>query len=187
MNPQKIISTTQQWLTSYVIAYNICPFARRVHETHAIHYRVCEQADLEQALQSLMEECFELEANPEIATSLVIYPLGFDDFEDYLDLLEIAERLLSDRGYDGIFQLASFHPNYCFDDSEQQDPANYTNRSPYPMLHVIREDSLSQALASYPEPEKIPERNIQLNRELGLEVLRRLLADCHSQANASND
>lgn len=180
MNQASIISATEQWLTSYVIAYNICPFARRVHESGAIHYRVCEQPDLEMALQALMAECIELQANPEIATSLVIYPQGFENFDDYLDLVGIAEQLLSDQGYDGIFQLASFHPDYCFEDSDQQDAANYTNRSPYPMLHVIREDSLSQALASYPEPEKIPERNIDLNRKLGLEVLRRLLADCVS-------
>lgn len=187
MNKPPIISATEQWLTSYVIAYNICPFARRVHEAGAIHYRICEQSSLELALEALIAECIDMQAKPEIATSLVIYPLGFADFDDYLDLLAIAEQLLSEQGYDGIFQLASFHPDYCFEDTDPQDPANYTNRSPYPMLHLIREDSLSQALASYPEPEKIPERNIRCNRELGQEVLRRLLADCFSKTKLSNE
>jgi hypothetical protein len=177
MTDQAIITATQKWLTSFVIAYNICPFAQREQQNDSIRYQVSYDANLEPALEILMLECAELDSKPESATSLIIYPNGFADFDDYLDLVAIAEQLLTDRGYEGVYQLASFHPNYCFEGSDEQDPANYTNRSPYPMLHIIRETSLTAALSSYPDPENIPERNIKITRELGVEKLISLLTE----------
>lgn len=179
MTDQAIISATQKWLTSFVIAYNICPFAHREHQNNSIRYQVSAAISLENALELLMMECALLDAKPDVATSLIIFAEGFADFDDYLDLVAIAEQLLSDRGYDGVYQLASFHPDYCFEGSDENDPANYTNRSPYPMLHIIRETSLTAALANYPDPETIPERNVQLTRELGIKKLQALLASCH--------
>jgi hypothetical protein len=99
-----------------------------------------------------------------------------------LDLVAIAEDVLIDQDYEGVYQLASFHPDYCFADSKPDDAANYTNRSPYPMLHIIREASIEKALTKYPNPEQIPERNMQLTRKLGLEKLQTLLATCHAQS-----
>jgi len=181
MTDQTIIAAIQKWLTSFVIAYNICPFANREQQNNSIRYQVCDAVDLEHALEKLIVECATLDSHLESATSLIIYSKGFADFDDYLDLVAIAEQLLSDRGYDGVYQLASFHPHYCFEGSDDQDPANYTNRSPYPMLHIIRESSLTAALASYPDPDKIPERNIQLTRQLGLKKLISLLEESKKQ------
>ena len=91
--------------------------------------------------------------------------------------MEIANDLMFEQGYEGVYQLASFHPDYCFADSEADDPANYTNRSPYPMLHLIREQSIEKALALYKKPESIPETNVQLARELGLKKMQSLLEE----------
>lgn len=181
MTDQAIIAATQKWLTSFVIAYNICPFAQREQQNNSIRYQVCHDAHLESALEILMHECFLLDSTPEIATSLIIYANGFTNFDDYLDLVAIADQLLSDRGYEGVYQLASFHPDYCFEDCDELDTANYTNRSPYPMLHIIRESSLTAALASYPDPDKIPERNIRITREMGVDKLLSLLEASKNQ------
>jgi hypothetical protein len=129
----------------------------------------------------LIQACEQLDADAETETTLLILPTGWDDFDDYLDLLAIAEQLLIEQHYEGIYQLASFHPDYRFetDLAGEEDPANYTNRSPYPMLHIIRETSIDRAVANHPDPDNIPVRNITLTRELGLEKLRALLANCY--------
>jgi hypothetical protein len=111
-----------------------------------------------------------------VETTLLVLTEGLEDFDDYLDLLEIAEALLADRGYEGTFQLASFHPDYVFADAEPDDPANFTNRSPYPMWHLLREAGLERALEHHPDPEGIPARNVEAMRELGHEALSEALA-----------
>lgn len=120
-----------------------------------------------------------MDNNDNIETSLLIFPESLKDFDDYLDFLEIANALMHKQGYEGIYQLASFHPHYYFEGADENDAANYTNRSPYPMLHILREASLERALLNYPDPENIPGRNIKLTRELGLDVMQKLLADCY--------
>ena len=182
MTDQQIISATQAWLNTFIIAFNICPFARREQQRGSIRYSVERSDKLENALQTLIAECVYLDAHPETETTLLIFPETFKGFEDYLDMLEIAEQLLLDQSYEGIYQLASFHPDYRFEtdlSEDEEDPANYTNRSPYPMLHIIRETSIERAIANYPDPENIPTRNIKLTRELGLKKLQALLAACY--------
>jgi len=181
MNDQAVVTATERWLTSFVIAFNICPFARREQEKGSIRYRVARPIAPEEALQTLVEECIFLDASPETETTLLIFPESFDDFDDYLDMLAIAEQLLIRQGYEGIYQLASFHPDYRFetDSEDEDDPANYTNRSPYPMLHIIREASLERAVASHPDPENIPNRNIELTRNLGTNKLTAILSACY--------
>ena len=147
----------------------------------AIRYALAASADLEGLLHELVAECRRLDADADadIATTLLIAPAGMDDFEVYLDWLELSERLLEDLEYVGVYQLASFHPDYVFDGVEAGDPANATNRSPYPMLHILREAELERALASYPDPESIPERNMATLRAPdsdALMVSRRILA-----------
>lgn len=181
MSQQSIVTATQAWLTSFIIAHNICPFARQVHENNAIRYRVIDSENLEDCLEALFEECQHMDMEPATATTLLIFAQACAEFDDYLDLVAIAEELLIDQGYEGIYQLASFHPDYCFAESSENDPANYTNRSPYPMLHIIREDSIEQALLNYQNPELIPERNIELTRKLGMEKLSEQLAACKNQ------
>ena len=174
---QHIISATQSWLNTFIIAYSICPFAKREQERDSIRYQVIEGQQTEACLLTLMSEIDYLNSHPKTETTLLIFSDGFAEFNAYLDMLELAEQLLVDQCYEGVYQLASFHPDYCFEDSEPQDAANYTNRSPYPMLHIIRESSIETALNNYPNPEAIPERNIALTRELGVEKLKKLLAN----------
>lgn len=178
MTDQHIVTATQKWLTSFVIAYNICPFARPVYEQNAIRYQVFHGESLEECLEALVAECSHLDNQPSTETTLLIFAETCRDFDDFLDLIAIAEQLLADQGYEGVYQLASFHPDYCFAESDGDDPANYTNRSPYPMLHIIREASIERALQNYRNPEDIPERNIELTRKLGTEKLQTLVAAC---------
>lgn len=177
-NDQSIIDQTRCWVKNVIVGNNFCPFAKRELERESIRYGVNHTADLESALQAVIDECVHLDNNDATETTLIIFPEGFPDFENYLELVELGESLVADQGYEGIYQFASFHPDYCFAGAEQNDPANYTNRSPYPMLHLIREASMEQALKNYPEPEKIPDRNIERARELGLDEMKRQLDAC---------
>lgn len=176
MNDQPYLSATQNWLTRFIIAYSICPFAKREQERGSIRYAVYQDTDIAACLLAVIDECLTLDSNDEIETSLLIYANAFKSFDDYLDFLALAEELLIDQGYEGEYQLASFHPDYYFDGAKADDPANYTNRSPYPMLHLIRERSIEQAVRLHPDPEGIPQRNIALTRELGLAKLQHLLS-----------
>ena len=175
---QHYIRATRTWLKSIIIEYNICPFAKRELERGTIAFHVNRVRETAACLLDLILECSRLDTDTGIETTLLIYTGAFAEFDDYLDFLEFAEELLIERGYEGIYQLASFHPDYCFEGAEQDDPANYTNRTPYPMLHLLRESSIEQAVASYPDPEHIPQRNIELTRELGLVKMQALLAAC---------
>lgn len=175
MHSEQIIKQTKNWLRSFIIEYNICPFAKREDERNSIYYAVINSQATEQCLEAIFTECQRLDQDLNIETTLIIFPVYFKQFDDYLDFLGIAESLLIEQGYEGIYQLASFHPDYCFSGEAHEDPANYTNRSPYPMLHLIREESLERALKSHPNPEKIPERNIKLTRDLGNEKILSIL------------
>lgn len=181
MAKQHIIHATQTWLKSFIIAFNICPFARREYEKNTIRYQVIDTESIEKQLDVLIQECEYLDTHTETETTLLILPSGLSDFDDYLDLVAIAEQLLIEQNYEGVYQLASFHPAYRFENDldDQEDPSNYTNRSPYPMLHIIRETSIDHAVANHPDPESIPVRNIKLTRELGLVKLHALLANCY--------
>lgn len=178
---ERMIKQTQCWLDSVIIEHNICPFAKRERDKGSIRFTVDESSELSQALENLILECERLDEKPEIETTLIILAKVGQDFNDYLDFLDIANQLLIEQGCEGVYQLASFHPDYCFADSNVDDPANYTNRSPYPTLHIIREKSLEKALQSYPEPELIPERNIDYCQNLGLEKMQKMLAACKNK------
>ena len=175
---QPIKQHTENWLKSVIIHYNICPFAKAVVEKNAVHYCVDESLAMEENLQTLIDEAQRLDSDSGIETTLLIYARAFTGFDDFLDYLELANKLLAMQGYSGMYQLASFHPHYCFEGTNETDAANYTNRSPYPMLHLIREASIEKALAFFPNPENIPIRNIKLTQELGLEKMQTLLAAC---------
>ncbi len=170
-------AATARWVKDFVVEYNICPFAKRELERGSIHYQVVMGQQPEQLLQSVLLECLRLDEQPEIETSLVILP-NVLDFEAYLDLLAWAEQLMEQQGYQGIYQLASFHPDYCFAGAAPDDASNYTNRAPYATLHLIREQTISRLTALHPDPESIPERNIALTEKLGTSSLKQLLAAC---------
>ncbi|MBM7456960.1 hypothetical protein HNR62_002862 [Oceanisphaera litoralis] len=175
---EQYIAHTANWVKQVIMKYNLCPFARREVERASIRYVVVEEHKPKAVLQALLAECRLLDEQPEVETTLVIIPRGFEGFYAYLDLVDLANELLFEQGFEGQYQLASFHPDYCFDGEPQDDAANYTNRSPYPTLHLIREASMEQALASYDDPESIPERNIHFARRKGSDFFARLLAQC---------
>lgn len=175
---QQQIEQTANWVKQVVVKYNICPFARREVERGSIRYVVTEEQKPKAVLKQLVAECEFLDQNPEVETTLFIIPRGFEGFYPYLDLVDAANDLLVEQGYEGHYQLASFHPDYCFEGEPQDDAANYTNRSPYPTLHILREASMELALASHDSPESIPERNIEFTRRKGGDFFARLLAQC---------
>ena len=161
-----------------VIGCNFCPFAAKAMLRKSIRYVVLPEVTLESSLEAFVEELRYLDRTDDIETTLVIFPNHFADFEQYLDLVELAEALAADQGYDGIYQVASFHPDYCFADSDNDDTANYTNRSIYPMLHILREDSITNVLENFPDPEGIPQRNIDFAQRKGLAYMQVLRAAC---------
>lgn len=177
-NPEQVISHTKKWITDVVIGCNFCPFAAREVKRNSIRYHVETSSNLNTVLSSLMEECQRLDEDPGIATTLIIYPENFTDFEDYLELLGIAEALLAKEGYEGIYQLASFHPEYQFGGTDKEDASNYTNRSPYPMLHLLREEDVEKAIAGFPDPDSIPEKNIAFTKKMGREYMQQLWRSC---------
>lgn len=181
---QTYIDQTKKWLSTVVIGQNFCPFAKREYDNDHIHYTVIETADLEGQLEQIILECAALDKaaldkDRTRETTLLIFPTALSDFEDYLDTVAIATDLLETQAYEGVYQLASFHPDYRFESVPENDPSHYTNRSPYPMIHILREASLETALAHYPNPETIPARNIDVTRGLGLNVMQGLLAACY--------
>ncbi|MDP4284997.1 MAG: DUF1415 domain-containing protein [Bacteroidota bacterium] len=169
---------TQKWITDIVIGCNFCPFAAREVKRNAIHYAVEISDKIKVCLDSFLNECILLDENKDIETSLLIFPGSFKRFDDYLILVSKAENLLKKKDYEGIYQVASFHPTYCFANSPMDDAANFTNRSPYPMLHILREESIEQALLHYPNPKKIPENNIDFARKKGFAYMALLLDAC---------
>jgi hypothetical protein len=174
----KIKEQTINWIKSVVIDCNFCPFAAKAILKKTIHYIIKSNVTMDKSLDALKKELNNLETDTAIETSFIIFENDFSNFDDYLDLVKKAERLLSEEDFDGIYQIASFHPNYCFDGSDEDDAANYTNRSIYPMLHILREDSLTKALSLYPNPELIPQHNIDFARQKGLHYMQLLRAAC---------
>ena len=175
---QNVVAHVRNWIETVVVGHNFCPFAAGELKRDSIRYRVVRETGLEPGLLALAEECLVLERDSQIETTLLVFPDAFHAFDSYLELLEIAGDLLLDQGYEGVYQLASFHPEYCFEGADAQDAANYTNRSPYPMLHILRESSIERALLNYPNAEQIPQRNIDTARRLGLAQMQALLAAC---------
>lgn len=173
---EHVIDETKNWLQAFIVKLNICPFAKREIERSTLKIQVAQAQKLQQALEELLLEMMFLDKNTSVETTLLIFPSLFRDFFHYLDFVDYAQLLIQKQGYEGIYQLATFHPDYCFADTEFDDVANYTNRSPYPMIHILREDSLEKAIAYYGDTETIPKNNIATLRKLGLKKLNELLS-----------
>lgn len=174
----KVINETQSWLERAVIGLNLCPFAKAVHVKKQIRYAISDARDSETLLKDLIDEMLHLHASPadELDTTLLIHPWVLSDFLDYNDFLDAADAALDDANLAGELQIASFHPDYQFADAESTAIDNYTNRSPYPILHLLREGSIERAVAAFPDASDIYERNIETMRKLGLEGWRKLMA-----------
>jgi hypothetical protein len=177
VNHQAIIEHTRRWISSLVIGLNLCPFARRVFETDKIRYTVSEARDEVTLLENLRSELKMLASSPisTIETTLLIHPHVLVNFLDYNDFLDSGERLLASLGLRKTVQLASFHPDYLFAGTDPEAVENFTNRSPYPMLHLLREASISAVATDVDELLIIPKRNIETLTALGRqEILERL-------------
>ena len=168
MNPE-YINDTKTWLERAVIGLNLCPFAKAVHVKNQIRYVLSEATSVEALIENLLFELNHL-ANAkedEIDTTLIIHPHVLNDFLDYNDFLEVADGAVKELGLTGEIQVASFHPQYQFADTVPNDITNYTNRSPYPTLHLLREASVARAVAAFPEAAEIFEKNIVTLEKLG--------------------
>jgi len=175
---QLVIAQTKRWIKEIVIGCNFCPFAAKEIKQNTIHFEVDHSTKMKETVKIFLNECIRLDENENIETSLLIIPGSFKRFDDYLDLVFHAENLLKKKKYTGIYQVASFHPEYLFSGSTLDDPANFTNRSPYPMLHILREESVEKALSNFPNPEKIPANNINFTREKGFAYMKMLYDAC---------
>jgi len=174
MDRQAAIDVTRRWIAAVVIGLNLCPFARRVFEAGKIRYVVSAAQDEEKLLQDLAAELTALAANPSerVETTLLIHPDVLRNFLDYNDFLGTADRLLAKLGLRGVVQIASFHPDYQFAGADPDAVENYTNRAPLPMLHLLREESISALAGAPSELLEIPRRNIETLRSLGTEAVR---------------
>jgi len=163
------IAETRAWVRRAVIGLNLCPFARAVDVKDQIRYVFSDATDAETLLATLVVELQRLaDTDPEVVdTTMVIHPRVFADFEDFNDFLELADAAVEDLDLDGVLQVASFHPQFQFADTGPDDITNATNRSPYPTLHLLREESVDRAVAAFPEAEAIFERNMDTLEKLG--------------------
>ncbi|GAB6194733.1 DUF1415 domain-containing protein [Lysobacter xanthus] len=173
------IAATRRWLERAVIGLNLCPFAKAVHVKRQVRFVLSPARDTEALRDELEGELRRLADTPAdvLDTTLIVHPHVLRDFLDYNDFLALADLTVRMLGLEGVLQVASFHPDYVFAGEPADDPSNCTNRTPYPTLHLLRESSIDRAVAAYPDPDAIVERNIATMRRLGADGFRRLLSD----------
>ena len=176
--PPLIAAHTRAWVEQWIVASAICPFAAPVVKADGVRYAICEASDEEDRYRFFLAEMSGLlDADPDqTETTLVIFPHGLENFEAFLDFHALCEQALVEVGLEGTFQIATFHPEYLFQGEAPDSPSHYTNRAPYPILHLLREASVSAAVAGHEDPEGIPARNIQLMEEMGTDAIREKLA-----------
>lgn len=172
----EVIKSTQHWVDKMVVGLNLCPFAKKSIDQNQLRYVVYTGNDIESITQLLVEELERLVNDKSIETTLLIHPSFTTEFDAYLDYLAGVDELIDALGYSGVFQVAGFHPDYQFDGVAEIDPANHTNRSPYPMMHLLREASVAWAVETHPDIDSVPERNIELLRGMGVAKIKALIA-----------
>jgi hypothetical protein len=172
----KAIEAVHEWLEKAVIGLNLCPFAKSVNVKKQIRYAVTDAKTDDDLLNDLLPEIHALQAaDPAVCdTTLLIHPYVLNNFEDYNDFLGIVDAVIEQLGISGEIQVASFHPDYQFADTEADDVSNYTNRSPYPILHLLRESSIERAVAAFPDASEIYQKNMDTLRQLDPEMLQAL-------------
>ncbi|MNV14052.1 hypothetical protein D3C71_1047240 [compost metagenome] len=172
------LAVTRNWLEKAVIGLNLCPFAKAVYAKQQVRFVLSDATTPEALLEQLVEELVLLRDTPaeEIDTTLIIHPEVLTDFLEYNDFLENADAAVETLDLQGILQVASFHPQYQFAGAAPDDVSNYTNRAPYPILHLLREDSVERAVAAFPDPDVIIERNIETLDKLGIDGWNKLLS-----------
>ncbi len=177
VDQEQVRGAMEKWVQEWIVGLAICPFARPVLEQQRIHFAVCPAQDEDARFQFYLREMSDLlDADPEQReTTLVVFPQGLEEFEDFLDFHAACEQALVEVGLEGTFQIATFHPQYLFQGEDPASPSHYTNRAPYPTLHLLREESVALGVAQHSDPEGIPARNIALMDELGVEEIRKRL------------
>lgn len=165
------------WIEQFVVGFNLCPFAAPVVSSERLRIKICDATDIETIMQSFLTELDLIQGTSEtdIATTLLVIPNALSDFEEYLDVIGLAEELLSEVGLEGVIQLASFHPCYQFVEEPVDSASHFSNRSPYPLIHFLREDMVESALQNYANPEEIPARNIKTLQAIGRDSIERRL------------
>ncbi|MDG2047825.1 MAG: DUF1415 domain-containing protein [Halioglobus sp.] len=163
------------WLRNFVVALNLCPFAGPLLAASNLRIAVCEQDSTNDLRWMFLQELDLLQRSPEqdVATTLVVFPKALWDFEDYLQFVDEAQDLLVESGLESIVQLASFHPQYLFAGEGPETASHFSNRAPYPLIHLLRENMVSRALDGFADPEQIPNRNIETLSAIGVEELER--------------
>jgi len=169
MSDEDVIAATRQWIEKAVIGLNLCPFAKPVYVKNQVRFVVSHAPHLDGLLEDLDRELdFLATADPEaVETTLLIHPALLPDFLDFNDFMQLAEAAVAEHGLDGVIQIASFHPRFQFEDTAPDDMGNFTNRAPFPTLHLLREASIARAVAAFPEAETLYERNIETLQALG--------------------
>ncbi len=177
-DPAAVEADIRRWLERAVIGLNLCPFAKSVYVRGQVRIKVSDAESVDDLREELGEEMLRLRDTPadETDTTLLVHPKALSDFLDYNDFLDDADGLLEALELDGVIQVASFHPDYQFAGTDFDDAGNNTNRAPWPVLHLLREDSLDRAVEAYPEPDAIIERNIATMEKLGNAGYRALLS-----------
>ena len=183
---QQAVAETRAWIARAVVGLNLCPFARAVQVKDQIRCVATDAPDAEALLVRLCDEMHRLaEADPaQVETTLLVHPLVLTDFLDFNDFLEVADAALEELGYAGVLQVASFHPQFQFAGTQPDDVGNATNRSPYPTLHLLREDSVARAVAAFPEAAAIFDNNIRTLEQLGAQGWADVQAQCRLDARA---
>lgn len=176
LDEEKVVLAVRKWVDGFVVGLNLCPFAQREMLNNRVRFITTNVNTQEQLLMALQDELELLNSEVSIETTLLIHAHVLQDFGDYNQFLSFADGLLVEMELEGIYQIASFHPGYQFGGTNEDDAENYTNRSPYPVLHIIREASLERAIAEYPEVDQIPSRNIALMNTMGQNKLQVLFA-----------
>lgn len=193
MDSSLVLAATRRWIDTVVLRHGLCPFAGSVVSSGRLHIVISKATSAEQLVDDFIAELLGLAHadRDKRETSLLIHPYVLTDFEAYNDFLDIVDATLIEAGMHGVIQVASFHPDYCFAGEVADDPANFSNRSPYPMLHLLREESINEAVQSWSgqgrSVEQIPQANTEILRKMGVQLLRAQLAACKETAISKND
>lgn len=175
---ERIVPTIQRWVDQFVVQLNLCPFAQQVVENGRLRYTVFDLTDEADLLLALQQELLLLLEQPEIETSLIIHPRVLTDFQAFNQFLDACDELLVQLKLEGVLQIASFHPDYQFAGTVIDDAENYSNRSPYPMLHILREASVEQAVAGHIDVGKVPDQNRATLNKIGSTKLNKMWQAC---------
>lgn len=175
----KVVEEIQQWLRSVVLGLNLCPFAKLPYEAGRVRFEVCQSAELEVVLEQLQRWLRYMDKTPEAdcETLLVITPNALADFIDYNQFLDVVDYLLEENGWEGVYQIATFHPDYQFAETDFDDVTNYTNRAPYPIFHILRDSSVSRVVQSEEHIEQVIARNQKTLRDLSSEQFKALFSN----------